>query len=68
VKLFTDKGMDVTIEIYDASGRMLFNTPANFGKDKTEMPLDVAGFAKGIYLVKIISNTGLENHLKFIKE
>jgi hypothetical protein len=54
---------NTSIEIYNSSGQLLMQQPLI--QEKTE--LDISGFAKGIYIVKLISDKNTET-TRFVKE
>ena len=68
LKMNDIKTVDVTIELIDASGKSVFKQQAKFDTNKTEITLNIASLANGIYSLKLVSKQGTSQNLKIIKE
>jgi len=52
------KGCNVSIKLYDASGRLALRVPTSgFKKGKNTARLDASGLARGVYFVKVAGET-----------
>lgn len=68
LKINEAKNIDVVIEIYDMTGKLVLKQNSSFTKDKTEFKLNVASLAKGIYNLKVSSQKGSSQTLKIVKD
>ena len=62
------KNLDVTLELYDISGKLIIKQNASFSKDKSEQKLNISNIANGIYSLKVVSKQGSSQSLKIVKE
>jgi photosystem II stability/assembly factor-like uncharacterized protein len=68
LQMNSPKNVDVTIELYDVSGKLIIKQNASFSKDKPEHKLNIASLANGIYSLKVVSKEGSSQNLKIVKE
>lgn len=68
LKLNSNASINVTISMYDVTGKEVLKQVAAFTKDKPEYKLNVAPFANGIYTLKVLSKNGSSQSLKIVKE
>ncbi|MBA2610692.1 MAG: T9SS type A sorting domain-containing protein [Bacteroidetes bacterium] len=68
LKMNEAKNIDVTIELFDAAGKLALKQPANFTKDKGEYKLNITSLARGVYALKVSSKEGSSQTLKILKE
>jgi hypothetical protein len=59
---------EVTVEVTDALGRLALSRRLNFSRSEQEQRLNIASLENGIYLVKLKSEKGQQQVVKFIKE
>lgn len=67
IKLLSGNEKNVLIEVMDALGNTILTQNNQFRKDKSEIYLDVADLAAGIYMVKISVAGNRAQRLKVIK-
>ena len=68
LKMNGSKNLDVTLELYDISGKLIIKQNASFSKDKSEQKLNISNIANGIYSLKVVSKQGSSQSLKIVKE
>lgn len=56
-----------TIEVYTLSGQMIFNRSVITNEENSSIPLDVASYARGVYILRVDSGEGFV-YKKFILE
>jgi VCBS repeat-containing protein len=64
VKFSQETLRDITIEIYNNLGRLVYSTRIPAGTDKTEIPVE--NFPDGLYLLRLMSNDKLIGNSKLI--
>lgn len=62
------KQFDCTVELIDASGKLVMKQSARFENASSPASFDISGFANGIYFMKITGKEGNIKTLKIIKE
>ncbi len=60
--------LDVNIELYDVTSKLIVKQNANFNKDKTEYKLNMSSLAEGVYYLKLNSKEGSSKSVKVIKK
>jgi hypothetical protein len=68
LKVNEAKNIDVVIELYDVTGKLVLKQNSAFTKDKTEYKLNIASLAKGIYNLKVSAKEGSSQTLKIVKD
>jgi photosystem II stability/assembly factor-like uncharacterized protein len=68
LKMNGSKNLDVTIEVFDVSGKLVMKQNSSFTKDKPENKLNISTLANGIYYLKVVSKQGSSQNLKIVKE
>jgi hypothetical protein len=66
VKLYSSGSRAMNIEVIDALGKQVLNQTAIFEKDN-ETQLTISALPKGIYSIKLSSEDGLQQTLRFVK-
>lgn len=67
LKLNESKNIDVTVELFDVTGKLVMKQNAAFSKDKGEHKLNISSLAHGIYSLRISSKSGTSQSLKIMK-
>jgi hypothetical protein len=62
------KSIDVTVELFDVTGKLMMKQNASFSKDKGEYKLNVSSLAHGIYSLRLTSKSGNSQSLKIMKD
>lgn len=62
------KNIDITIELFDASGKLIIKQVVRFDKTKSEQQINISSVASGIYFVKLIPKEGNVETIKLVKE
>jgi hypothetical protein len=68
LQMNSPKNVDVSVELYDVTGKMIIKQNASFSKDKPEHKLNIASLANGIYSLKVVSKEGSSQNLKIVKQ
>jgi len=68
LNLSMDKANEVSVKICDAVGKELKITQVNTTAGFNQIPLNLAGFASGIYFVEVADRSGKSSTLKLVKE
>ena len=68
ISSYSEKDKDVFIEISDVSGKMILTQILNLKKEKNDFPLDISSLAKGMYILKLRTDKGATQVIKFVKE
>jgi len=68
VNVNTSKAFECTIEINDATGKLVLKQQAKFGKDKSEQQINISSFAGGVYFLKLVAKEGSSQVIKVVKE
>ncbi|MDP1800357.1 MAG: T9SS type A sorting domain-containing protein, partial [Bacteroidota bacterium] len=67
LKLNESKNIDVTVELFDVTGKLVLKQNASFSKDKGECKLNISSLAHGIYSLRLSSKSGTSQSLKIMK-
>ena len=62
------KNIDIALELFDASGKLILKQIVKFDKTKSEQQINISSVASGIYFLKIIPKEGDVQTIKLIKE
>lgn len=60
--------LDVQMEITDAAGKIVFRQTLHFKKEKNEVQLNISTLANGVYIMKLKTEKGNPDFIKFVKE
>jgi hypothetical protein len=68
LQMNSPKNVDVSVELYDVTGKMIIKQNASFSKDKSEFKVNIASLPNGIYSLKVVSKEGSSQTLKIVKQ
>lgn len=59
---------EIDVRLFDLSGKLLLEQHLSFGSDKQEQVLNLSALPKGVYLLRLKSDSGEENGIRLLKE
>ena len=68
LQMNSPKNVDVCVELYDVTGKLIIKQNASFSKDKSEFKVNIASLPNGIYSLKVVSKEGSSQTLKIVKQ
>ena len=66
IELNTEKSDNITLEIYNYSGQIVYSENNNLNSGSNSLKLDASQLSSGVYFVRIIGNSNYET-LRFVK-
>ncbi len=67
IKNNSDTDTETTIELFDATGKIVLTQVSSFKKDRNDVILNISSLSAGIYILKLSSKEGKHQTLKLIK-